>query len=66
MNLTGRLMVVAGVLTASGCAARAPVYTPGADVTAPVMVTERKPYYTAEAMDAKIEGDGPARLRGPP
>ena len=56
MNLTARLMVVAVVLTAAGCATRAPVFTPGASVTAPVMVTSENPHYTEEALQAKIQG----------
>ena len=56
MNLTVRLMVVAVVLTAAGCATRAPVYAPGANVTSPVVVTKKNPDYTEEAMRAKIQG----------
>ncbi len=56
MNLTVRLTVVALVLTAAACAMRTQIYTPGADVTAPVLVTEQRPYYPAEAQRAKIQG----------
>ena len=56
MKLTARLMVVAVALMTTACATRAPVYMPGADVTAPVLVTERQPDYTEEAMNAKIQG----------
>ena len=56
MNLTVRLTVVALVLTSAACAMRAQIYTPGAEVTAPVLVTEPRPYYTEEAMLAKIQG----------
>ncbi len=56
MNLTARLMVVAIALTTAACATRAPVYTPSADVTTPVLLTEKHPDYTEEAMAAKIQG----------
>ena len=56
MNLTARLMVVAIALTTAACATRAPVYTPSADVTTPVVLTEKHPDYTEEAMAAKIQG----------
>ncbi len=56
MNLTIRLVVGALVLTAAACEMRTQIYTPGADVTAPVLVTEQRPYYSAEARRAKIQG----------
>ena len=49
-------MVVAATLMTAVCVTRAPVYTPSADVTTPVLVTERKRDYTEEAMHAKIQG----------
>jgi protein TonB len=44
------------VVAMAGQAAKGTVYTPGDGVTAPVVVREVKPQYTAEAMKAKIEG----------
>ena len=56
------LMVVTACLVSVPLAAGAqkdgqgPVYKPGNGVSAPVLVKDVKPQYTAEAMRAKIEG----------
>src|SRR5688500_18466466 len=50
-----RLLLLGFVGVLSGaCAGR--VYTPGNDVSAPVMVTSARPEYTQAAMAARIEG----------
>jgi TonB family protein len=41
---------------ASPQGAKAPVYKPGDGVSAPVLVKEVKPQYTAKAKDARIQG----------
>jgi TonB family protein len=49
--------LVAGTVAASAPqGAKDPVYKPGNGVSAPVVVKQVKPQYTAEAMRAKIEG----------
>lgn len=43
-------------LTASACATRSAVFTPGNDVTRPVLVSQVRPQYTQDALKAGIEG----------
>ena len=60
MRMTSRLVVTMCVLGLAATFVRAqnapPVYNAGNGVSAPVLVTEVKPEYTREAMDARIEG----------
>ena len=42
--------------SASPQGAKEPVYKPGDGVSAPVLVKEVKPQYTAKAKDAKVQG----------
>jgi TonB family protein len=43
--------------TAAACAGRGRVYSPGADVTLPTVLSSVKPHYTPEAMSAGIQGE---------
>lgn len=56
MRLVLRLLVVASSLTAGACATRAEVFTPGGDITRPVLVSQVRLYYTQDALNARIEG----------
>jgi protein TonB len=49
-------LVTGPVAVAGAQGAKGPVYKPGNGVSAPVVVKQVKPQYTAEAMRAKIEG----------
>jgi protein TonB len=50
----GRLAVVLVALTSAGCAAR--IYTPGGDVSQPVLLNNVRPYYSQAALAQQIEG----------
>jgi protein TonB len=56
MRLILRLVVVVFALTTAACATRGRVFAPGNDVTLPVLVNSVRPYYTQEALAARVEG----------
>ena len=52
-----RLIVVASALSLAACGTRNAIFTPGADVTLPVLVNSVRPQYTQDALASRIEGN---------
>jgi TonB family protein len=57
MPVTFRLVAALLSLIAVACAGRGRVYTPGADITLPTVVSSVRPVYTSDAMAAGIQGE---------